>query len=104
MNETWKDFLRADAEKKRKERKKRERRKYRANTKAFRTPQSFGPAMSSDFLKRAEHYCEQRGDVPWFKEVYTRYREHYDVTNATWRTLAELYSDTVADDIEGQSR
>jgi len=60
--------------------------------------------MSYDFLRRAEQYCESRGDDLWFKESYTRHREHSGVTDATWRTLAELYSDAVADDIEDQSK
>jgi len=60
--------------------------------------------MSYDFLKRAERYCETRGDDLWFKEVYTRHRKHYGVTDATWKTLAYLYSDSVADDIEDQSK
>jgi len=60
--------------------------------------------MSYDFLRRAERYAEARGDDLWFKEVYTRYRERYGVTDATWRTLAYLYSDDVADEIEDQSK
>lgn len=42
--ETWYSFLRDDAEKERIKREKRERKKYRVNTKAFRAPQTFGPA------------------------------------------------------------
>jgi len=57
-----------------------------------------------EFLKRAEQYAEQHGDEFWFKEVYTKHRERYGVTDATWRTLAHLYSDDVADDIENQSK
>ena len=53
--------------------------------------------MSYDFLRRAEQYCEQRGDELWFKEVYTRHRENHSVADATWRTLSYLYSDDVAD-------
>jgi len=60
--------------------------------------------MSYDFLRRAEKYCEQQGDELWFKEVYSRHREHYGVTDATWKTLAYLYSDAVADEIEDQSK
>lgn len=60
--------------------------------------------MSYDYLRRAERYCESRGDGLWFKEFYTRYREHYNVTDATWQTLAQIYSDTVANDIEDQSK
>jgi len=46
MKETWYSFLRDEAQKERKKREKRERRKYRANTKAFRTPQTFGPVTT----------------------------------------------------------
>lgn len=60
--------------------------------------------MSYDFLRRAERYCESLGDGLWFREVYTKHREHYGITDATWRTLAYLYSDTVANDIEDQSK
>ena len=60
--------------------------------------------MSYDFLRRAEQYSEQLGDELWFREVYTKHREHFGVTDATWRTLADLYSDAVADDIEDQSK
>jgi len=60
--------------------------------------------MSYDFLRRAEKYCECRGDDLWFRKVYTKHREHYGVTDATWRALADLYSDAVADDIEDQSK
>jgi len=59
--------------------------------------------MSYDFLRRAERYCEQQGDDLWFKDLYTRHREHYGVRDATWETLAYLYSDAVADEIEDQS-
>lgn len=58
--------------------------------------------MSYYFLRRAEQYCEQSGDELWFKEVYTRHRENYSVTDATWRTLAFLYGDAVADNIEDE--
>jgi len=60
--------------------------------------------MSYDFLRRAESYCESRGDHQWFREVYTKHREHYGVTDATWKTLAHLYNDDVADEIEDQSK
>jgi len=60
--------------------------------------------MSYDFLRRAESYCESQGDELWFKEVYARHREHYGVTDATWQTLAYLYTDAVANDIEDQCR
>ena len=44
---TWWGFIKAEAEKARKERVKREKKRYKANTKAFRTPQSFGAASST---------------------------------------------------------
>ena len=44
---TWWGFIKAEAEKARKERTRREKKRYRANTKAFRTPQSFGAASST---------------------------------------------------------
>ncbi len=47
MKETWYSFLRDEAEKERKAREKKQRKSLRANTKAFRTPQSFGPARPS---------------------------------------------------------
>jgi len=53
-----------------------------------------------DFLKRATKYAEDRGDEHWFSDVYTRLREHFNVTDAVWKTLAFLYSDEVADQVE----
>ena len=44
--ETWYSFLRDEAQKERKKRERRERKQYRANTKAFRTPQTFGPVTT----------------------------------------------------------
>lgn len=44
---TWWGFIKAEAEKERKERTRREKKRYRSNTKAFRTPQSFGVASST---------------------------------------------------------
>lgn len=60
--------------------------------------------MIYDFLARAENYCEARGDEQWFRKIYFDHREHYGVVDATWKTLAYLYSDEVADEIEDQSR
>lgn len=50
--ETWRSFLRDEAEKERKKRERRERKKYRANTKAFRTAQSFGPVEAGNKEKK----------------------------------------------------
>jgi len=60
--------------------------------------------MSYDFLRRAEKYSESRGHDQRFKTVYTEHRENFNVTEATWKTLADLYSDDVADEIEDQSK
>lgn len=50
----------------------------------------------TEFLKRAERYAEARGDGNWFKEVYTRYREYYDVSDSVWCALTWLYDEQVA--------
>jgi len=41
---TWWGFIKAEAEKERKERTRREKKRHKANTKAFWSPQSFGVA------------------------------------------------------------
>ena len=53
-----------------------------------------------DFLIRAEKYAEYQGDELWFKEVYTRYREHNDVNDSVWKTLSYLYDTWTADHLE----
>lgn len=53
VKETWWGYLKAEAEKERKKRDKREKKLYRANTKAFRTPQSFGAVLSASKDVRA---------------------------------------------------
>jgi len=60
--------------------------------------------MSYDFLRRAEKYSESHGHDQLFKEVYIKHRENFNVTEATWKTLADIYSDAIADDIEDQSK
>lgn len=59
--------------------------------------------MSYDFLRRAERYSESKGDEILFREVYSKFRERFNITESTWRALEHLYSDVVADDIEDQS-
>jgi hypothetical protein len=54
------------------------------------------------YLERAQRYAEARGDEYWFADVYTRYREHFGVTDSVWKTLSYLYSDYVADLLEFQ--
>lgn len=49
-----------------------------------------------EFLKRAERYAEARGDQNWFKEVYTRYREWYNVEDSVWCALTWLYNEDSA--------
>jgi len=49
-----------------------------------------------EFLKRAEDYTEARGDENWFKEVYTRYREWYDVSDSVFCALTWLYDEDTA--------
>lgn len=50
-----------------------------------------------DYLKRAEAYCDQRGDDLWFKNLYTGFREFNSIEDSVWRTLSYLYSNEVAD-------
>ena len=49
-----------------------------------------------EFLKRAESYAAARGDENWFKEVYTRYREWYNVSDSVWCALTWLYDEDSA--------
>jgi hypothetical protein len=51
------------------------------------------------YLKRAIEYAEKRGDEHWFSDVYTRLREHFNVRDSVWKTLAFLYTDEVADSL-----
>lgn len=55
-----------------------------------------------DYLIRAERYAEARGDLFWFKNLYTQYREFNGVTDSVWKTLSYLYSNHVADMLEFQ--
>lgn len=50
-----------------------------------------------EFLRRAEHYAEARGDLFWFKNVYAGFRQYNGVTDSVWKTLSHLYSTEVAD-------
>jgi hypothetical protein len=54
------------------------------------------------YLERAQRYAEARGDEYWFAEVYTRYREHFGVTDSVRKTLTYLYDESVADLLEFQ--
>lgn len=55
-----------------------------------------------DFLNRGERYAEARGDEYFFKEWYTKYREHYDVEYSVWHTLRWLYDDDTANLVKYQ--
>lgn len=55
-----------------------------------------------DFLKRAEKYCEARGDELWFKNLYSQFRQYNNVADSVWKTLSYLYSNEVADLLEFQ--
>lgn len=55
-----------------------------------------------EYLKRAERYCEARGDELWFKNLYTDFRQFYTVEDSVWKTLSYLYGNYVADLIEFQ--
>ncbi len=48
-------------------------------------------------LKRAERYCEARGDEMYFKNLYTGFREYNDVEDSVWKTLSYLYDTETAD-------
>ncbi len=48
------------------------------------------------FLKRAQDYTETRGDENWFAEVYTRYREWYNVSDSVFCALTWLYDEDTA--------
>jgi len=49
-----------------------------------------------EYLKRAQDYCIKRGDENWFAEVYTRYREWYNVSDSVWCALTWLYDENTA--------
>lgn len=51
---------------------------------------------AAGFLNRAERYAAARGDENWFKEVYTRYREWYNVSDSVWCALTWLYDEDSA--------
>jgi hypothetical protein len=54
------------------------------------------------YLKRAELYCEARGDELWFKNLYTGFRQYNTVSDSVWKTLSYLYSNETADLLESQ--
>ena len=49
-----------------------------------------------EYLKRAQDYCAARNDENWFAEVYTRYREFYNVSDSVWCALTWLYDEDTA--------
>lgn len=53
-----------------------------------------------DYLKRAERYCEARGDENWFRNLYTGYRQYYSVSDSVWKTLSYLYGIETATRLE----
>jgi hypothetical protein len=55
-----------------------------------------------EYLKRAELYCETRGDELWFKNLYTGFRQYNTVSDSVWKTLSYLYSNETADLLESQ--
>jgi hypothetical protein len=54
------------------------------------------------YLKRAEIYCEARGDELWFKNLYTGFRQYNTVSDSVWKTLSYLYGNETADLLESQ--
>ena len=50
-----------------------------------------------EFLRRAERYCEARGDENWFKNLYSGFREYNNVEDSVWKTLSYLYDNETAD-------
>jgi hypothetical protein len=55
-----------------------------------------------EYLKRAELYCEARGDELWFKNLYNGFRQYNTVSDSVWKTLSYLYSNETADLVENQ--
>ena len=48
------------------------------------------------YLIRAETYAAARNDENFFKDLYTRYREYYNVEDSVWCALTWLYDEDVA--------
>ena len=53
-----------------------------------------------DYLKRAECYCEARGDDMWFRNLYTGFRQYNSVSDSVWKTLSYLYGNDTATRLE----
>ena len=49
-----------------------------------------------DYLKRAERYCEARGDEFQFRNLYTGFRQYNSVSDSVWKTLSYLYGNDTA--------
>lgn len=60
--------------------------------------------MKLKFLAAAQAYALERGDDDWFCEVYNNYRPSEDIHESTWLTLAYLYGNEVANQIERESK
>ena len=56
-----------------------------------------------EFLTRAEEYAQFKGDAIWFQDWYWTFRNEYGVRDSVWNTLAYLYDDAVADELEQDS-
>ena len=52
-------------------------------------------------LERAEKYCLERGDEAWFYHCYTIHRESYCIKDSLWKTMSQMYSDEVANNMFG---
>jgi len=54
------------------------------------------------FLIAAEQYAEAFGeaDAFYFKQLFARYREHYNVHDSVWLTLDSLYGREIANEVE----
>ena len=61
---------------------------------------TYGRCAVMDYLKRAELYCEARGDENWFRNLYTGYRQYYSVSDSVWKTLSYLYGIETATRLE----
>lgn len=53
-----------------------------------------------DYLLRAQTYCDEHGDLDWFRNLYTGFRAYNDVHESVWKTLTYLYGIAVADRLE----
>lgn len=56
--------------------------------------------MAKSFLEAAEMYCEVRGDVADFRELYRSFRESRTVVDSVWNAISCLYGTYVADVLE----